>query len=236
MAISTEKKQKWIAGLLDDLTHLEINTIVKFGMTGAEQPDTIEEIVAKLVLKYRAKLENILKKNDVVYTVKAEAHTNVQTFHDELILLQTHMDQNDIRLDESDYILYLRFLSFCVWIDSKQSSIKVVNKESHSGHDDKRVYHVDLTKYDQYTFEDLSPKDIAKIKRLYDLGTETVVLQTRFSINGDIITRIEEEFANASRKTVMELHEKHTNMSLGYWERMVNLAVNVIKEMVTYRR
>lgn len=236
MSTSSEKSKKWISDLLDDLTHLEINTIVKFGMTAAAQPDTIEEIVAKLVLKYRAKLENILKKNDVTYIVSTNAHNTVSIFHNELLLLQKHMDDNSIRLDESDYILYLRFVSFCVWVDSKQDTIKIANVENFEGQDGKKLYDVDLTKHEQFTFVDLSPKDIAKIKRLYDLGTETVVLQTRFNINGDVITRIEKDFATSARNTVMELHEKHTNLSLNYWEKMVNLAVNVIKEMVTYRK
>ena len=233
MATSSEKRKKWTADLLDDLTHLEINTIIKFGMTAVAPPDSIEEMISKLVFKYRAKLENILKKNDVDLVVSADAHNSIENFHNELIRLQGEMDKNGIRLDEADYILYLRFLSYCVWVDSKKDSIKIVNAGADKGHEGKRLYQIELAKHEEYKFADLSPKYKAKIKRLYDLGTESVVLQTRFNIDGDIITRIEQNFASAPRNTVMDLHEKHTNMSLSYWEKMVKLAVNVIKEMVT---
>ena len=228
----SEQTKSWTAGLLDDLTHLEINTVIKHGMTATAQPDTLEETVATLVSRYRAKLESILRKNEVEFSVAASAHYTIKDFHDELKRLQTELDNQDIRLEEADYILYLRFIGFCSWIYSKKDTIEIEDRSADKIHSGKKLYQLNLSRYEDFSFVDMSPKDRAKIKRMFDLGTETVVMQTRFGIDGDVITRIEKGFAQSPKQVILDMHDKHTNLSLNYWQRIVDLAVNVIKELV----
>ena len=61
----SDDKKSVIGKLLDDLTHIEINTIIKKGMTSAPQPDSIEEKLRVLLSDYIEKLASIIRRNDL---------------------------------------------------------------------------------------------------------------------------------------------------------------------------
>jgi hypothetical protein len=63
-----EERDNVILDLLDDLTHLEINTLVKSGMTGEPTPEHIEEVLFRLFDEYLLKLNVILSNNSIGYT------------------------------------------------------------------------------------------------------------------------------------------------------------------------
>ena len=75
-----------------------------------------------------------------------------------------------------------------------------------------------------------------------DLGTETIVMQTRIGLDGDVITRIERDFAEsggdpihgkaaeATKNAIIGLHEKHIDISVKYW----NSLVNMVKDFVSF--
>jgi hypothetical protein len=78
----------------------------------------------------------------------------------------------------------------------------------------------------------MNSRDRVMIKRLYDLGTERIVMQTRFGIDGDVVTRIEEGFANKPKQIVLDLHEKHTDLSLKYWQSLISIVKNIVSDII----
>ena len=217
-------KDSIISELLDDLTHLEINTLLKEGMTAAQPPDYIEEVLYRLIERYVIKLNIILDRNEIGFPTKRIEFATIREFHAHINEICDHMDDNNLRMAEDDYIIFLRMKSFCIYIQSKD---KVVIKDNTDAPMEETLYTVNLPKYEDYTFE-LTVRERAKFKRMYDLGTETVILQTRFGIDGDVVTRIEENFAARPRQTILDVHDKHTNLSLQYWDKLVNIVVDVV--------
>ena len=217
-------KDSIISELLDDLTHLEINTLLKSGMTAAQPPDDIEEVLYRLIERYVIKLNIILDRNDIGFPTKRIEFVTIREFHQHINALCDHMDNNNLRMAEDDYIIFLRMKSFCIYIQSKD---KVVIKDKTGTPVQETLYTVNLPKYEDYIFE-LDVRERAKLKRMHDLGTENVILQTRFGIDGDVVTRIEENFASRPRQTILDIHDKHTNLSLQYWDKLVNIVVDVV--------
>lgn len=217
-------KDSIISELLDDLTHLEINTLLKSGMTAAQPPDDIEEVLYRLIERYVIKLNVILDRNDIGFPTKRIEFVTIREFHQHINALCDHMDDNNLRMAEDDYIIFLRMKSFCIYIQSKD---KVVIKDTTETPVGETLYTVNLPKYEDYIFE-LDVRERAKLKRMHDLGTEEVILQTRFGIDGDVVTRIEENFATRPRQMILDVHDKHTNLSLQYWDKLVNIVVDVV--------
>lgn len=214
-----------ISKLLDDLTHLEINTIIKKGMTSAPQPERIEEVLYVLLSNYREKFLVIIKRNDIDFDVDGDKITSYLEFYKKMDELNDYLDKNDFRLEEGDYIIFLRMKSFCNYLKSRQEEISFSKR---NGIDQKAtVYTVNMHEFGSFELE-MNSRDRVMIKRLYDLGTERIVMQTRFGIDGDVITRIEERFANKPKQVVLDLHEEHTNLSLKYWQSLINLVKNII--------
>ena len=69
------------------------------------------------------------------------------------------------------------------------------------------------------------------MKRSYDLGIEKIVMQTRIGIGGDIVSRIEEDFANKPRQLIVDIHDKHTKLSIDYWNSLINTAVKIVGDI-----
>lgn len=220
-----EKNKTVISRLLDDLTTLEINTIIKKGMTSAPQPEQIEEVLSVLLANYREKICVIVARNDLDFDVKEDSINSYSQLYTNLDGLDKFMTNNDVRMDEGDYVIFLRMKSFCNYLRSRQKDIVFTKRNGFDA--STTIYDLNLTKNNDFSLS-MDSRDRVMIKRLYDLGTERIVMQTRFGIDGDVVTRIEENFANRPKQIVLDLHEEHTNLSLKYWQSLVDVVKNIV--------
>ncbi len=233
-------KASTISRLLDDLTHLEINTIIKPGMTAAPPPDSIEETLQLLFNEYKERMAIILNTNDIDENGKFnfDECKSFSDLHAMLKNLRSYMDENDIRLVEFDYIRLLRMTSFCEYILSKSegktsdgNKENVIAVRSSKGNVSKSLYDLNLEDISSLTLS-MDVRDKVKIKRLFDLGSENVVMQTRFGLDGDVVTRVEENFASRPKQLVIDIHDKHTNLSVNYWKNLVSLVQEIVTKII----
>ena len=117
-------------------------------------------------------------------------------------------------------------LSFCDFIKAKSDKTKDDIRLGNPNKD-KTLYEVDLKDITNLKII-ANTRDTVKINRFYDLGDERIVLQTRFGIDGDVVTRIEEDFSNRPKQLVLDIHDEHTNMSVGYWKSLIDIAKGII--------
>jgi len=155
-----------ISKLLDDLTHLEINTIIKKGMTSAPQPEEIEDVLQVLLSDYKEKLGIIHNRNNIEKDIAVEEVFSWEDLYKTLDSLSNFMDENSIRLEESDYIIFLRMKSFCNYLWSRANKIKFTMRKGIS--DDKSIFTVDMNQASNFKL-DLNPRDRMMIKRLFDM-------------------------------------------------------------------
>jgi len=226
-----KKQQTTFGKILDDLTTLEINTIIKKGMSATEPPERIEETVKGLLERYKKRIYLIFYNNsdfNVPEGICIQDDFSIKTFHKDIITIKEMLDEegkHGNRLDETDYIRILRMLAFCdfVWARSDQTD------------DDIKIDFPKNTTLFEVSLKDISKlkinicmRDRVKINRYYDLGDERVVMQTRFGIDGDVVTRIEEDFSNKPKKLVIEIHDEQTNLSVSYWKSLIEIAKGII--------
>jgi hypothetical protein len=225
-----------ISKLLDDLMHLEIDTIIKKGMTSALQPEEIEDVMRVLLTRYRERLAIIVRRNNLDRSCNEDDIVSYEKLYKALDDLNDYMDKNEIRLEESDYIIFLRMKAFCNYLrsrtdaqaEAKNNMIGFLDRGPVSKNETAYTVNMDLAGDFKL---DINQRDKVRIRRLFDLGTERIVLQTRFGIDGDVVTRIEEDFASKPHQVVLKLHEEHTNLSLKYWQSLVNIVVEFIKQI-----
>jgi hypothetical protein len=73
----------------------------------------------------------------------------------------------------------------------------------------------------------LDLRQLLVIKKANDIGTEKVVLQTIIGIDGDVTTRISQAFANQPVSFINEMHHEATDISVKFWENLVNVVVKL---------
>ncbi len=235
-----KNKESTISKLLDDITTLEINTIIKRGMIAAPMPQSIEEILQSIFINYKKRLNIIFNNYNLrVEDYKFREANTVEKFHIELKKFGKFMrgdgKETIFKLEEKDFVRYLRMMSFCEYIYSKSDksqpddNIEVKLYEEGLGN---TVYELDMSDYTRYRLI-MYVGDRVKIKRMYDLGTENIVLQTRFGLDGDVVTRIEEGFASRPREVVLGIHDKQTELTVNYWKSLVSMIKDFVNELIT---
>jgi len=218
-----QKQGNEISKFLEDLTHLEINTIIKDGMLSTPPPSTLNEIVFAIFSLYKEKLILILTWQKYQNIAINNTTDSFKKLHNILSDLTQDFTQKNIRLDTKDYILFLRIVSFCDYLKSTKNLILF---------NDTPLYDLSVSELLNKSSEITAPiKDRVKLHRIYDLGVEHVVMQTRFSLDGDVVTRIEKDFAASPQNTIIEIHNKQINLSVNYWKSLIGLAKNLISEL-----
>ncbi|MDW7691749.1 hypothetical protein R9C00_16610 [Flammeovirgaceae bacterium SG7u.111] len=222
---SAESKKSVILDILDDLTFMEINTIIKPAM-GASTTPAFDELVAQLKKSYAYRLGTLIHKNNIGYDYDKGKCQSYEFLHTELKQTEAYMQKHKQRMDAEDFVIFSRIMGFCDYLE--RADIVVEAKDSSAGLKPMDIYHMDLDMFDKYDFKPINPRDKARIRRMYDLGSEKIILQTRFGIDGDVVTRISEHYASAPKEALTKIHDKHVQLSLDYWQSLIKTATELV--------
>ena len=232
---SSVPKETIFAKILDDLTTLEINTIIKKGMNAVAPPENIEETLRILLSRYKMRMNRIVYYNSDVFDQYDDfekdfsEHNSYKEFHDHLKECKQRLDDSGkegVRIDDIDYTRINRMLYFCNFIFERSKgkhSIRITKPSK----TDKTLYDIDIYNTDDFELS-TETRDRVKINRYFDLADERIVMQTRFGIDGDVVTRIEEDFSNSPKKLILDIHNEHTNISVNYWKSLIDIAKGII--------
>ena len=273
---NSKDKKKSITDLLEDLTHLEINTIVKDGMLATPDKKDPYDMLRDIFDAYLHKYNQVIKYHKSIKSEEGKLFFKIgdvdfQEFGDEKVkpgtwgmsevpisFSELHVRLKSlnrvIRKDKSlwlstrDFTILRRVASFCEYVFTldKSVSIKKELKSSYKGEikvgSTPKLYKTPMKAF-SFSME-LETADEVKIKRMRDLGTETIVMQTRIGLDGDVITRIERDFAEsggdplqgsageATKNTIIGLHEKHIDISVKYWNSLVNMVKDFVSGLI----
>ena len=76
-------------------------------------------------------------------------------------------------------------------------------------------------RHNKYIYE----HERAMLRKIWDLGTEQIVMQTLIALDGDIVTRVSEDYLGDKYKQLYALHEKGISYSLQYWNMIISAAI-----------
>lgn len=74
----------------------------------------------------------------------------------------------------------------------------------------------------------VSASHITQIRKIWDTGTETVVMQTLVQMDGDIITRVHPRYADAAAARLHQLHNEATRTAIETWKDMALLVASLV--------
>ncbi len=262
MAWFRKEKKRWdsakIKAVLDDLTHLEINTIVKTDMTGAKPPKDEWLLLYGIIKRYHVKLTAFGEKYKAIFPeeeqlsqkyfrgpevkkgvgwesfdeMRQRAETTYMMLEQRKTFVLNHssqaVDGGDL---ETDIALLFR-------IYKNAAHIRNMLKNQPQGHvfDDNeegfREYRDASLAQRQPFALDLDLGEVMQLRKIYDLGTERIVMQTRIGLDGDVTTRISSKFANEPVDFINELHHRSTNISLDFWKTLVNIVTTLGKSLI----
>lgn len=75
---------------------------------------------------------------------------------------------------------------------------------------------------------DLTPEEIVRIRKVWELGTETIVMQTVVQLDGDVVVRIDEARTAVDHQALRETHRESVDTALGHWRNLVDTVVRMV--------
>ncbi|MDW3190978.1 MAG: hypothetical protein R8G66_01400 [Cytophagales bacterium] len=231
--LSQDQKNTWLGDIFDDLTHLEINTILKDSITAEISPE-FEDLVTRLLDRYKVRLHKIINKHSLDPDLKYQDPTSFRQLDVNLDLtIELISSDQEYHIDEHDYSILLRINRFLNYLKQSEVEVQPLKK----GDKAKELYKMNFAEHrtTDYDFRNINPRVKAKFRRMYDMNAEKVMMQTRFGIDGDVTSRISTAFTKMDQQEMLlKIHEQHTSLSLSYWKELVSTVTTLVGQVFKY--
>ena len=220
---------KSIKALAQDLTRLEVNTIIKYDMSGVKMPkprhaliDIAKEYMIKLTdLGFPPEGENINPGSfDSFDRIREKAKAGIETFKKKASKTPLNDDQ------ESDLILLSRITQMS---DQIKGLMKSLEKRSVQCWDN------DISRQEIENKPPdlpLTPEELVLIRKIWDMGLEHIAMQTIIQLDGDVTTRVQARYVGKESKFIHSLHNKSVDTSLKFWGQIADILNTIVKKIL----
>lgn len=196
-----------LKGFIDELLSLEVNTIIKPGMTATRQPNTAGTMV-EILETYEEKLDQLATEGE-----KRERNCD-------RVDLARWKDLHAWATDLGDrYAKNGAHHVMVVRIRDNAAQIRQIFEKNPNAA-------FDVSARETKPDKDFALDDSQKImlRKVWELGTEEVVMQTVIYLDGDVITRLQPRcYEDPEMRKVIEIHNQSVKTSIEFWGRLVDL-------------
>lgn len=74
-------------------------------------------------------------------------------------------------------------------------------------------------------------REIGAIRKAWELGVDTVVLQTTIGLDGDVITRVHARYASVEHQSLFLIHEGSVTAAVRTWSDVVGAAIDLVSKL-----
>lgn len=233
-----EDRKSWLSELAKDLVQRKIDTIVaRDGITGRAMPDPVTALLD---------LHNTYFRKLISFGLREVATQDASAFDEAGWLLSNDaarkwlistalLGLNKGGLKPGDACVLQRIVSTCKTLQPivakiekqlpaalKAGSQKPPESVKVSGAHAKKASREYYVEQRSMPAIELTRKDKAALSKAWELGADTVALQTVAMLDGDIITRIAEQYTGDTHAAVRQIHQEAVAASLGTWDRLVD--------------
>ena len=236
-----------------DLINLEINTIEKPNLTARKMPPLphalldiaecyLNELTKKLDLSFfwdlsreqRPEWHPQYKQPEVATDWKQLPITNGPDTFDKLrwaaargLWVDEAQPAEQPHYNETERVILYRIRRNC---DHLKNIIYDLKKENNIWNNllNERTRLDLLTEKMRYLPMNKLPIDYAtSVRKIWDMGTENVCMQTIIQIDGDVITRIQKGLPEKKQKLILSVHERSVGVSIRYWKTLFDIVKQI---------
>ncbi|VEN74697.1 conserved hypothetical protein [Candidatus Desulfarcum epimagneticum] len=214
-----------VKAIAQDLTSLEVNTIIKHDMTGRKMPkprhaliDIAESYLIKLAdMGFPVETGSVRPGSfDSFDQIREKAAEGILKFKKKASRKPLDDEQ------ESDLVLLHRIKRMS---DQIKGLMKSFEKRGVA------VWNNDISRADienQAPDLPLATEELVLIRKIWDMGLEHIAMQTVIQMDGDVITRIQARYADKDSKVIHSIHNQSVSVSLKFWGQLVRILKDIL--------
>jgi hypothetical protein len=196
--------------LTDDLFTLEVNTIIKDSIMGTVIPEIGQALIG-IIQDYETKLRELGGPTELV--VGGETVADLDKFK-ELRTRASDLYEGSTAearsLRRSEQLMLCRIRDNC-------DEIKGIFEAAEKRTPGRKLR---FERRDSPDVE-LLPAELMSIRKIWDIGTEEIVMQTVIQLGGDVTTRINSAYANDRDQPLVRIHDSSVATSVSTWNKLV---------------
>jgi hypothetical protein len=214
-----------VKAIAQDLTSLEVNTIIKHDMTGRKMPKPRHALI-DIAESYRIKLTDLgfpletgaVKPGsfDSFDHIRERAAEGILKFKKKAAKKPLDDDQ------ESDLVLLHRIKRMS---DQIKGMMKSFEKRGVAAWNND-ISRADIEK--QAPDLDLATEELVLIRKIWDMGLERIAMQTVIQLDGDVITRIQAKYADKDSKVIHSIHNQSVAASMKFWGQLTRIVKDIL--------
>ncbi len=216
-----------ITKIAGDLLNLEINTIVKPGIEGLKMPSPRHALL-DIARDFDNELERLgakqLEKHDDTGGYVAFDQLRERAKQGISARANEGGEMTDKR--KADILMLQRVKDKSDQIKGMFNSIRLRN----------------VVNWDNaYTREQLEEKrppfplttdELVLIRKIWEIGTEEIAMQTVIQLDGDVITRVQPKYVSSGHELIHNLHNQGVSTSVAFWKELVGILGDFFNSIV----
>jgi hypothetical protein len=215
---STDELRHRIERVARDLMTLEVNTIVKESMTATSMPRTAHALL-DIVNDYQEKLTEIALQEELEEEGDSKLKGDLVASFAELDRLRTRAKTLSEELggklgqhEETPAAFHMlcRIRDNCDQLKGLFQDL-----------DERAGEKCEFTRRKAPAVHIL-PDEVMMLRKIWEIGTEEIVLQTVIHLSGDLTTRIQRSYAKPEKRAYVEIHQTAVGTSMEFWKTMVD--------------
>ncbi|MDM8546513.1 hypothetical protein [Candidatus Venteria ishoeyi] len=164
--------------------------------------------------KHLAEIQAVKEKRVMLYRIASQSEQLVSMF-----IQRAYHEQADFSLDS--------------YRKARQQAVQDAVEDAYYDKDNAN-WNNDLKRQDMQQLEDLAldAAELSLLRKIFEIGTERVILQTVINADGDITTRVAERLIINPNEILLQLHNDSVSRSVSFWAGLVTTLGSMAKNLL----
>lgn len=219
-----------IATIAGDLMNLEVNTIIKGNITGRKMPSPGHALI-DIAKCYDVKLAALgYPVQDSNF--KPGSFNSFDTLREQAKKGIIELEAKAVRTEglsgkeEADLMMLWRIKAMSDQIKGIYNALE--RRPDSFGKDDFGRDEIEQT----HLPLDLTSDELVKIRKIWEMGTQEVALQTVIQMDGDIITTIKKGYEGKTHTGLHNLHNQGVSTCLNFWRELIGIVKDLLESLL----
>jgi len=229
-----DKAQKQFADIATDLFNIEVNTILRDNITAQKMPAPRHALIdiGKMYMKAMEKMDTTGSDTEITSLgeyygsfdgfsalrewasrlMKDDRNNRIELSNDQLSILPRIKDNSDLLKGMFRNLVRNAEPGSTDWASML---VSMSNNYSRS----------DLNERNDISALPLNEQQLVLVRKIWELGTEVIVMQTIVQVDGDVITRLNSNYLDSPHyPKIRNYHNKGIEIALEHWAGLVTVA------------
>lgn len=203
-----------------DLTHIEVNTILKSTMTGRKMPRPRHALI-EIAQRYEIKLAALgfPLAEDENPPGSFSSFDRIRERADQAVIALQARAKTE-RLPESEQIDMVMAFRIKTMSDQIKGIFNNLKRRGEAEWDN-AYSHQEVE--DQYPSFNIAPDEMVAIRKIWEMGLEEIAMQTIIQLDGDVLTRVQPRYADEKSGMLHHIHNESVHISFRFWGELIGI-------------